>query len=446
MKTSSLNAQPSKDHVSRRQFLQQSSLVATGAAVAVHAPFVLTSHAAADDPIRIGLIGCGGRGNGAAFDAIAVDAAAARPNIKVVAVGDIFKNRLELCQFALQTKGQTVAEDHCFLGFDAYQKVLAVPEVNCVILATPPGFRPIHLRAAVEAGKHVFMETPAAVDPPGVRSVIESGEVAAKKNLSIVAGTQRRHQNNYIETVKRLQDGAIGDILTARVYANSQGDGQITRAPELSDMEWHLRAWHTHTWLSGDLIVESHIHNLDVINWILNAHPIKATGMGGRQVRTLGYGYDHFATEFEYANGARMFSYCRQINGCQDALSEAVTGLKGSSDCFQSIQVKGGPAWRFPKPTSNFKAGRGDGGTNVGYPQEHVDLIRSIRNGQPINDAKQIAESTLTAIMGRLSAYTGQTMEWDKVLDAKLDLSPAKYEIGPLPTPPVPMPGKYKLT
>ncbi|MBI4657969.1 MAG: Gfo/Idh/MocA family oxidoreductase [Verrucomicrobia bacterium] len=440
MKKSLIDSSTFPDGVSRRRFLHHSSLAATSVAVAAQFPFVTTSRAAPDDPIRIGLIGCGGRGNGAAFDALA-----AGTNVRVVALGDIFKNRMELAQFAFQTKQQNIPEEHCFLGFDAYQKVLAVPEVNCVILATPPGFRPIHLRAAVEAGKHVFMEAPVAVDPVGVRSILESGEIAAKKKLSLVAGTQRRHQNNYKETVKRLQDGAIGEILVARVYGNSQGDGQLARDPALSDMEWHLRAWHTHTWLSGDLIVEQHVHNLDVVNWILNGHPIRASGMGGRQVRTLGYAYDHFAVEFEYANGTRMFSQCRQINGCQDNMSEAVTGLKGTSDCFQSIQVKGEKTWRFPKVTTNFKAGRGDGGTNLGYPQEHIDWIQSIRSGQPMNDAKQAAESTLTAILGRLSAYTGKVLDWDAVLNAKLNLSPPKFEIGPIPTPPVPVPGQYKI-
>lgn len=396
---------------------------------------------ASDDPIRIGLIGCGGRGNGAAFDALA-----AGPNVKVVALADVFKNRMEMAQLAFRTKNQTIPQDQCFLGFDAYQKVIAMPEVIAVILATPPGFRPMHLRAAVEAGKHVFMEAPVAVDPVGVRSVLESGEIAARKGLSVVAGLQRRHQNNYKETIKRIQDGALGEIALARVFNNSQGDGQTTRDAALSDMEWHLRAWHSHTWLSGDFIVEQHVHNLDVINWLLNAHPIRASGMGGRQVRTLGYTYDHFAVEFEYANGVRMFSQCRQINGCQDNVSESVVGAKGTSDCFQTIQVKGGPAWRFGKVTTNFKAGRGDGGTNLGYPQEQIDWIQSIRSGQPINDTKSAAESTLTAILGRLAAYTGKTQEWDAVMKATLDLLPAQCEFGPLPTPLVPIPGHYKFS
>ncbi|MBM3839832.1 MAG: Gfo/Idh/MocA family oxidoreductase [Verrucomicrobia bacterium] len=397
--------------------------------------------AAADIPIRIGLIGCGGRGNGAAFDALT-----AAPNVKVVALADVFKNRMEMAQLAFLTKNQAIPPDQCFLGFDTYQKALAVPDVNCVILATPPGFRPIHLRAAVEAGKHVFMEAPVAVDPTGVRSVLASGEMAAKKGLSVVAGLQRRHQNNYRETLQRLQDGALGEMVLARVFNNAQGDGQMTRDPALSDMEWHLRAWHNHTWLSGDFIVEQHVHNLDVINWLLNAHPVRAYGMGGRQVRTLGYTFDHFAVEFEYANGVRMFSQCRQINGCQDTLSESVVGAKGTSDCFQTIQVKGGPAWRFGKPTSGFKAGRGDGGTNLGYAQEQVDWIQSIRAGQPINDTKAAAESTLTAILGRLAAYTGKTQEWDTVLNAALDLMPARCEFGPVPTPPVPVPSHYKYS
>ena len=357
------------DHqLSRRHFLRHSSLALAGAAAVSQLPFAITSHAAPDDPIRIGVIGCGGRGTGAVLNALGASTNVHYPGagyhtedvqkgarittkgVQVVALADLFPDRLNRCRQNLQALGNQVEDDHCFIGFDAYQKLLAVPEVNYVILATPPHFRPLHLKAAIEAGKNAFIEKPCAVDPTGVRMIMEAGKLARQKNLGIVAGTQRRHEKDYREAIQRLRDGAVGDIIYGRCYWNGGEIWVIEREPGWSDMEWQLRNWNYFTWLSGDHIVEQHVHNLDIMNWVIGTHPIKATALGGRQVRTQpmhGYIYDHFATEFEYPNGVRMWSQCRQINGCEGKVEEAVFGTKGTSNCRNWIKPSQGDLWRF---------------------------------------------------------------------------------------------------
>ncbi len=444
--------------VSRRRFLKSSSLAVAGAAAVSNLPFVLTGHAAPDDPIRIGLIGCGGRGTGAVLDAlgaatkviypdagyhtedVADGAVVQRKDLQVIALCDVFPDRLHNCRQQLAKLGIQIPDDLCFTGFDGYKKLLAVPEINYVIQATPPHFRPQHLFDAIQAGKNVFIEKPAAVDGPGVRLVLEAGELAKKKNLGIGAGTQRRHRRTYVETVKRLQDGAIGELVSARAYWNGGVIWVVERQPGWSDMEWQLRNWNYFTWIGGDHIVEQHVHNLDVINWVLNAHPLKAYGMGGRQARKHpihGHIYDHFAIEFEYPNGVRMFSQCRQMHGCEGRVGEGFTGTTGTAwlgDGNNLILAKNGTTFRTRSST--------DGNP---YHQEHQDLIASIRAGQPLNAAKAVAESTLTGIMGREAAYSGQTIEWEEALNSKTRLGPDKYEFGPLPFPAVPMPGQYKF-
>jgi predicted dehydrogenase len=434
---------------SRRHFLKTSSLLAAGTVIA---PSIITVRAAADDPqIRIGLVGCGSRGLGAVGNAMG-----AAPNVKLVALADVFPDRLkaakeQLAKMASSPQANTwaagtetkdlkgidfsVPDDHCFTGFDAYKKLFAIPEINYVILATPPGFRSIHLAAAIEAGKHAFVEKPVAVDPAGIRAVIAAGEAAKKKNLGIVAGTQRRHQNNYVETMKRILDGAIGEITSARCYWCQGGVWMKDRLPEWSDMEWQLRNWMYFTWLAGDIIVEQHLHNIDVISWAIQKHPLTAMGVGGRTVRNTpeyGHIYDHFAVEFEYPGGVRMQSYSRQWDNCSSTIGEAVVGTKGTSDCKGYIKV-GKENWRFPDKIKNP------------YDQEHTDFINSIRAGQPLNEAQQVAESNLAAIMGREAAYTGQVIDWDTAMESTLSLAPKAYEFGPLPVSPVPVPGKYKF-
>src|SRR5579859_740049 len=432
-----MNAQKINDlggepNLSRRNFLKKSSLVAASTAVAANFPFVMTSRADANLPIRVGLIGCGGRGTGAAGNVLK-----SSENVKIVALGDLFSDRLETCRKGLKAEGQDISDDRCFVGFDAYQKVLALPDINYVILATMPHFRHIHLQAAVEAGKNIFMEKPVAVDGPGIRSVIESGEMAKKKGLAIVAGTQRRHQKDYNETINRLHDGAIGDIIGALGDWNQGELWYHDRQPSWSDMEYQCRNWYYYTWLCGDHIVEQHVHNLDVANWLMGAHPIKASGLGGRQSRTdpkYGEIFDHFAVEYEYPNGARVFSQCRQSDNCESNVSETAMGSKGTSNCHSVIQVKGGEAWRF------------SGKSPDGYVQEHADLIASIRAGKPLNEARQVAESTLTAIMGRESAYSGHSLTWDEMLNSEVKLGPGKYgfDVEP-PKAVVAIPGKHKL-
>ncbi|MBI5865135.1 MAG: Gfo/Idh/MocA family oxidoreductase, partial [Planctomycetes bacterium] len=348
------------------------------------------------DRIRVGLIGCGGRGTGAA-----IDCANAEPNVEFVALGDLFQDRLDGSRKTLNEKVGArckVTDGNCFTGFDAYKGVLNAP-IDLVILATPPGFRPIHLKAAVEAKKHVFMEKPVAVDPIGARSVIDSAELASQQGLGIVAGTQRRHEASYIETMKRIHDGAIGKIVAAQCYWNQEGLWVNKKQPNWSDMEWQCRNWLYFSWLSGDHIVEQHVHNIDVINWALQATPVKCVGMGGRQWRTgpeYGNIWDHFAVEYEYPGGVRVLSMCRQTEKTSTRVSEHLVGEKGMANPNGSIE--GRKAWKYEAPEKPVNP----------YVQEHADLIASIRAGKPLNEGVRIAESTLTAIMGRMSGYTGR--------------------------------------
>lgn len=445
------DAQPTV--VSRREFLRHSSLATAGLAAAGPLPFVLTSRAAPDDPIRIGVVGCGGRGTGAVADALGVGTkviypqsgyhtedvaggAPTRKNVSVVALADVFPDRLAACREQVAKLGFVIPDDHCFTGFDAAQKLLTVPEVNYVILATPPHFRPAQLHAAITAGKHAFVEKPVAVDGPGVRQVLAAGELAKQKGLGIVAGTQRRHLRSYNATIRRIQDGALGELLYGRCYWNGGVIWSIERQAGWTDLEWQLRNWNYFTWLSGDHIVEQHVHNLDILNWVLAAHPLKASALGGRQCREHplhGHIYDHFAVEYDYPNGVRVFSQCRQMDRCEGKVEEAVTGTKGSSNCKDYLRVKGGESWRFRETEVNP------------YQQEHDDLIASIRAGEPLNEARAVAESTLTGILGRDAAYTGQSIEWDQALASQTRLGPEKYEFGPLPFPEVPMPGRYRV-
>jgi predicted dehydrogenase len=402
------------------------------------------AYAAGDDKIRIGIIGCGGRGMDAMRDCVE-----ASESVELVAMADLFKEQIDkaLKDFkegnpdkkrAPLQRGINVIPERCFDGFDAYQKLLAT-DVDLVMLAAPPHFRPIHLKAAVEAGKHIFMEKPAGVDPVGIRSVIKSAELAEQKKLSIVAGSQRRHQKHYIELMNRVHNGEIGDIVAGQCYwcgGNMLGYWRwFERDKMSSDMEWQCKNWPWFVWTSGDCIVEQHVHNIDVINWAMGTHPVKAFGMGGRAVRKNGNIYDHFAVEFEYANGAKVLSMNRQMNSCSERISEYVMGAKGT--CYTDMgggYIKGANAYKYDGPDPNP------------YVEEHRDLIQSIRDGKPLNEAKRLAESTLTGIMGRMSAYTGREISWDWVMNAsKLDLSPARYEFGDLPVAPVAAPGATQL-
>ncbi len=428
--------------MNRRNFLKTSAAVSLGA---IASQLNSRVYAAGDDKIRIGVIGCGGRGMDAVRDCVQ-----ASPSIELVAIADVFQDHIDKAvkdfkDGDVDRKREplkdafNVQPEMCFTGFDAYQKLLAT-DVDLVLLTAPPYTRPAHLKAAVEAGKHVFMEKPAGVDPVGIRSVLESGELAEQKKLAVVAGTQRRHQKHYIELMNRVHDGDIGELVSGQCYWNG-GDmlgywRYFKRENMPNDMEWQLRNWPWFLWTSGDHIVEQHVHNIDVINWAFGTHPVKAMGMGGRAVRKNGNIYDHFAVEFEYANGARILSMCRQMPSCSERVSENVVGTQGS--CYtdgNSGRIKGKNAYDY------------DGQSPNPYVEEHVDLIKSIREGKPLNEVKQVAESTLTGIMGRISAYTGRELSWDWAMKgSKLDLMPAKLDFtGELPAEPVAMPGKTQL-
>lgn len=420
----------------RRDFVKSSAIL--GASALVPTAFASGINRSVDDTIRVGVIGCGGRGTGAAFNALE-----AHPKVHIVAMADLFEDRLNSSHGYLadnEEYGSRVSVDpaHRFVGFDAYNKLLSIDNIDYVILATPPGFRPIHFDAAVNAGKHVFMEKPVAVDPAGVRKVIDAGARAKQQALSVVAGTQRRHEDSYLALMNRINEGELGDIVSASCYWNQGGLWVHERQPRYSDMEWQCRNWLYFAWLSGDHICEQHIHNIDVINWAKDGPPVKATGMGGRQVRTdekYGNIFDHFSIEYEYADGMTMQSMCRQIDGCAGRVEEVLVGTKGRAISRPGYAVSTGESdWRFSGENRNP------------YKQEHVDLIASILgDGRYLNEAKRVAESTLTAIMGRMSAYTGKSITWDQALNSKLDLTPDAYSFSDLPVRPVAVPGKTSL-
>ncbi|MCC6286194.1 MAG: Gfo/Idh/MocA family oxidoreductase [Phycisphaerales bacterium] len=422
---------------SRRDFLTTSGVLAAGAMLGPLAGAYGRSSARADR-LKIGVIGCGGRGTGAAVNALE-----ASSDVEVFALGDAFAERV---QSARSNLGEidpalreriTVADDRVFTGFDAYRQVLA-SGVDSVILATPPHFRPIHFEAAVNAGKHVFFEKPVAVDPAGIRRVLAATEVARQKRLCVVAGTQRRHQKSYTETLAHVNEGAIGAIRGGSCYWNQGGLWVTERKPEWSDMEWQLRNWLYFTWLSGDHIVEQHVHNLDVMNWAIGAHPVSCWAMGGRQVRTdpkYGHIFDHFAVEYEYPGGVLVRSYCRQIDGCAGRVSEFLEGTAGTASLSPGQgRIEGASGWQFA------------GGEPNPYVQEHRDLYDTVFAGRVINEGRQVAESTLTAIMGRMSAYTGKSLTWDQALNSALDLTPPSYDMkSSLPAVEVAVPGKTPL-
>jgi myo-inositol 2-dehydrogenase/D-chiro-inositol 1-dehydrogenase len=380
------------------------------------------------DEIRVGLIGCGGRGTGAAHNV--VDAA---PGVRIVAMADAFKDRLDESRTILTERlgdRMSVTDDRCFVGLDAYQKLLQT-DVNYVILATPPAFRAGHIKAAVAAGKHIFAEKPVAVDGAGVRSVLESAEVMKQKGLGLVAGTLYRHHTGYLESIKRVHDGAIGDVVMAHGWYNTTGLWRKEREPEWSELEFQMRNWLYFTWLSGDHLVEQAVHNLDALNWIMRANPVSAVATGGRQTRVgpeWGHIYDHFAIDYEYPNGQRVSMFTRQQDGCDKKVANEVVGTKGRAFILPRFFITGEQPWTL------------EGEINDGYVTEHTHLIESLRAGKPLNELRQIAESSLVGILGREAAYTGRKVTWEQAL-ATPSLFPATLEWGPMPTPPIAMPG-----
>ncbi|MBL8792616.1 MAG: Gfo/Idh/MocA family oxidoreductase [Planctomycetia bacterium] len=415
---------------SRRAFLKTSAAAAASFAI----PAV---HAAGGDTIKVGLIGCGGRGTGAATQALNAD-----KNVKLTALGDAFADRLESSLASLK-KDKEIADkidvkpQNCFTGFDAYKQVID-SGVDVVLLATPPGFRPIHLKYAVEKGKHVFAEKPCAVDAPGVRSVLASCEEAKKKGLSVVAGLQMRYSYPHREVVKRIHGGDIGQPMVLQANDFRGPIWVKTREPGWSDMTYQMRNWYYFAWLSGDFNVEQHVHMLDLATWAKGDYPVKATGLGGRQVRTApeyGHIYDHFSVIYEYADGAKLFAQARQQARCANDISVHVMGTKGRAEMSgRRMAINTDKDWKY------------DGPSNTAVQTEHDELFASIRNGKPINNGEYLAKSSLLAIMGRMVCYTGQQLTWQQVLDSKEDLSPPKYDWDvALPTPPVALPGITKF-
>lgn len=421
------NSQPHHEaSSSRRDFIK-----ATGATV-VAASMMSRAHAADSDTIRVGLIGCGGRGSGAAVQALRAD-----PNAQLVAVGDVFADHLtsRLQSIKKSDVGDRVVvdADHQFVGFDAHKKVIAACDV--VLLCSPPAFRPTHLAAAVEAGKHVFCEKPVAVDAPGVRSVMATCKRAKEKNLNIVSGLCYRYEFKKQATMERIHDGSIGDITTMQTSYNTGTLWHRGQKPEWSEMEYQIRNWLYFDWLSGDHITEQHIHSLDKLAWAMQDEtPVRVTSSGGRIQRTdAKYGniYDHFNTVYEWANGVKGFSSCRQWGNSSTDVSDHVFGTKGTAHIqSHTINYRDGETWRWQEE-----------GPDDMYQNEHNALFSAIRKGEVINNGEYMCNSTMMAIIARMSAYTGQTLTWDEALASNETLGPKNLAWSDLPMRPVAVPG-----
>jgi predicted dehydrogenase len=388
-------------------------------------------------PLKAGVIGCGGRGTGAALNWLS-----AGPNVTITALGDVFADRVNSCKARIKKDFDVdVPEENCFVGFDNYEKVIS-SDVDVVILCAPPMFRPDHFEAAVNARKHVFLEKPVAVDPTGIRKVMAASKIADGLGLKIVAGTQRRHQHEYIDIYKKVATGEIGEIISANAYWNQSKLWHRNPNADWSEMEYMIRDWVNWLWLSGDHIVEQHVHNIDVINWFTGTHPTKAVGFGSRHRRVTGDQYDNFSIDFVYDNGMHMHSMCRQINGCTNNVSEWIRGTKGQTNCANKIfDLQGNEIYAFQYPAdAEGKPQRIDP-----YRQEHVDLITCIRQNIPVNEAEGIAISNMTAIMGRVSAYTGKEVTWDEMMNSDMKLGPTTFimgNVGIMATATVPVPGE----
>ena len=412
-----------KSTSSRRAFVKNTGMLAGG--LVVLPSFAGANYfSGADDTIKVALVGCGGRGTGAAMQALST-----QQNVKLVAMADAFEDRLTDCYKALTSDEASegngsikakieVPADRRFVGFDGYQK--AIPLADVVILATPPGFRPLHFEEAVKQGKHIFMEKPVATDPAGIKKVLAAAALAKQKKLNVVVGLQRHYQNSYRELYKRKDQ--IGDITSAQAWWNNDGVWVKKRQPEQTEMEYQMRNWYYFNWLCGDHITEQHIHNLDVVNWFKGGYPVRAQGMGGREVRKgKDYGeiFDHHFVEFEYADGTILNSQCRHQPKTMSRVDELLTGTKGKIHFGDAkiIDHKGKVSYEFNKKTENNP-----------YQTEHDELFAAVAKGEyKFSDAENGAYSTMTSILGRMATYSGQVVEWDKALNSGLNLQPSVY-------------------
>jgi myo-inositol 2-dehydrogenase/D-chiro-inositol 1-dehydrogenase len=435
---------------SRRDFIKAgSALVVGGSLLGTNLKIARSAHIGGSDEIKIALVGCGGRGTGAAVQALET-----KGPVTLWAMADAFDERLQTSLEKIKREVEQgraagkpsfadsrvdVPAERQFVGLNAYQNAIG-SGADLVILATPPGFRPIQFEACVKAGKHIFAEKPLAVDGPGVRRVLAASEEAKKKNLMVAIGLQRQHDPRYQETVARIKDGEIGDILATRVYWNGTSPWVRNRKPGQTEMEYQVDNWYYFNWLCGDHIVEQHIHNLDVGNWLRGMHPVQANGMGGRQVRTgkeYGQIFDHHAVEYTYADGTKMFSQCRHMDNCRSEVAEFAHGTLGTAEVARGRMTgKSGPWRSHQKPIDAFQ-------------QEHHDLFAALRRGDIYNEGQNGAESTMTAIMGRMATYSGKVITWDEAIASTLDLSPEVYSFDATPPVvpdsdgnyPVPIPG-----
>jgi predicted dehydrogenase len=417
---------------SRREFVKQSSIIAGGI---LAAPLLSKGNyfSGADDTIKIAIIGCGGRGTGAVAQALLT-----KQNVKLVAMADAFRDNLDNCYKAITADDLSdvtgkpgnlkdkidVPEERKFVGFDAYKKAIALADV--VILSTPPGFRPTHFEEAIKQGKHVFMEKPVATDPAGIQKVLAAAEIAKQKKLNVVVGLQRHYQNSYRELFKRKDK--IGDIVSAQAWWNNDGVWVRKRQYHQTEMEYQMRNWYYFNWLCGDHITEQHVHNLDVVNWFKEGYPVKAQGMGGREVRKgkdHGEIFDHHYVEFTYADGSILNSQCRHIPGTMAKVDELLVGTKGRIFCDQAsiTDLKGKVIYQFDKKQDNNP-----------YQTEHDELFEAIAKGDyKFNDAINGAKSTMTSILGRMATYSGQVIEWDKAINSGIDLQPKVLDWNAMP-------------
>ena len=430
--------------LNRRSFLKNTSILA-GTGVLLNQPLVSSAFYEGSDEIKIALIGCGGRGTGAAFQALSV-----KENVVLVAMADAFKDRIDSCYTSLTSEKNAkiknkvkVKEENKFVGFDGYKKAIAMADV--VLLTTPPGFRPLHFEEAVRQGKHIFLEKPVATDAPGIRRVLAAAEESKKKNLKVVLGLQRHYQTSYLETYKRvIGEKAIGDIVAARCYWNNDGVWVKKREEQMTEMEYQMRNWYYFVWLCGDHICEQHIHNIDVINWFKGAHPIEAIGIGGREVRKgkeYGEIFDHHVVQFEYPDGMILDSQCRHQPGTVANVSEHLIGSKGKATEGKITDLQGNQIWRHR-----------DKDDKNPYQVEHDVLFDCVANNKPVNDAEHGAIATMTSILGRMATYTGQKIKWDDAIKSEVNLAPEAFTWATMPKTlpdmngfyPVPVPGKDK--